>query len=367
MTADRLVIRNFRNIENQTVVFSEGTNVLWGENAQGKTNILEAMFLLSCGRSFRGANDRELTRHGERGFSLALSFRTRERDMKIELEYGGRKAFRLNGAPVRRTADVVGRFCCVLFAPEHLSLIKGGPAEKRRFTDMALCQMKPAVFSALSDYQRVVSQKNALLRAAAEGRASLSSLDVWNERLAALCVVIQKNRAEFLESCRSRAAEVQRELSSGREELGIVYEPSPAGEDGAALSEGGIMDRLNALREREAAAGGCLIGAQRDSFAVLINGRDARDFASQGQQRSAVLALKNAECAVLGEAVGEEPTLLLDDVLSELDPFRRAYVLSSVRDRQVILTCCEAESAENIGRVRFMKVKNGAVTGEDPV
>ena len=344
----------FRNLE--TLRFSPcgGLNAVTGENAQGKTNLLEAMWLFTGGRSFRGARDQELVRAGAQEACLSLTFFSGGREQRAELTLrGGARQAVLNGVMKRGMAELIGRFCAVVFSPEHLSLVKGGPAERRAFLDSALCQAKPSSAIAYARYRRTLNQRNALLKDIARHPELEDTLPIWDDRLCRSGAVLIRERRAYLERFAPRASAHYAGIAHGREELRLTYEPSCGGDMAESLRR--------ALRE-DIRFGHTSVGPHRDDIGIEIGNMAARLYASQGQQRSAVLAMKLAEAAVLAEACGEEPVVFLDDVLSELDGSRQLYLLSSLSGRQSFLTGCELPPRALGGTAARFLVRGGAVS-----
>ena len=344
----------FRNLE--TLRFSPcgGLNAVTGENAQGKTNLLEAMWLFTGGRSFRGARDQELVRAGAQEARLSLTFFSGGREQRAELTLrGGARQAVLNGVMKRGMAELIGRFCAVVFSPEHLSLVKGGPAERRAFLDSALCQAKPSYAIAYARYRRTLNQRNALLKDIARHPELEDTLPIWDDRLCRSGAVLIRERRAYLERFAPRASAHYAGIAHGREELRLTYEPSCGGDMAESLRR--------SLRE-DIRFGHTSVGPHRDDIGIEIGGMAARLYASQGQQRSAVLAMKLAEAAVLAEACGEEPVVFLDDVLSELDGSRQLYLLSSLSGRQSFLTGCELPLRALGGTAARFLVRGGAVS-----
>ena len=344
----------FRNLE--TLRFSPcgGLNAVTGENAQGKTNLLEAMWLFTGGRSFRGARDQELVRAGAQEARLSLTFFSGGREQRAELTLrGGARQAVLNGVMKRGMAELIGRFCAVVFSPEHLSLVKGGPAERRAFLDSALCQAKPSYAIAYARYRRTLNQRNALLKDIARHPELEDTLPIWDDRLCRSGAVLIRERRAYLERFAPRASAHYAGIAHGREELRLTYEPS-CGED--------MAESLRRALREDIRSGHTSVGPHRDDIGIEIGNMAARLYASQGQQRSAVLAMKLAEAAVLAEACGEEPVVFLDDVLSELDGSRQLYLLSSLSGRQSFLTGCELPPRALSGTAARFLVRGGTVS-----
>ena len=323
-----LQLYDFKNYEDARIAFDEGFNIIYGQNAAGKTNVLEAIFFFAAGKSFRGSRDRDLIRFGCEGAGAQIRFASGglERGMELQLSRAKKRQISVGGAPVTRLSEYLGLFRAVIFTPDHLNLIKGAPEFRRRFLDLAICQSFPRYAASLNEYNRVLAQKNALLKRAESLPAEL--LAVYNERIAALAAVITLNRKKYLAHLEEAAAPTQAEISGGTEALSLAYS-SQAGEELGTQQE--VRARYEALlaakTENELRRGVALYGPHKDDFAVCINQRNARVYASQGQQRSAVLSLKLAEGELSMRLTGEYPVFLLDDILSELDAARKAYIL----------------------------------------
>lgn len=356
MTVTELRLTDFRNYSCAQLQFDPGANLIVGQNAQGKTNLLEAIFLCAVTRSFRGAKESELVRFGAPKYRVELQAQRSDRSVLLAVEgAAGAKRIWYNEVPQKKQADLLGKLLAVLFSPDHLNLVKAGPAERRKFLDLTLCQFYPAYYTALGRYNRVLQQKTALLKSEQPDRGML---DVLNEQMAAFGALIQQYRTGHCAQLGQKAQRIHLALSGGSEELTITYQPNP---QGMPLSE-----RLLSLRERELAAGLCLCGPHRDDFEVGINGFPARAYASQGQQRSAVLSMKIAECEQFSDLFEEQPVLLLDDVLSELDEQRRDYILNHIEGKQVIMTCCDLQHSTSLARGQVFTVTGGRVFPDVP-
>lgn len=351
MHVARLALRNFRNYRDLALELSPGVNAFVGANGQGKTNLLEALHLLATGRSQRGAKDPELILAGEGEMRVWARVERTEGTVEIDLQIAthlGRR-LRLNGQPQRRMADLVGRLAVVFFGPDDLQVLKGPPAERRRFLDILLSQVSPAYLHHLQRYSRALAQRNRLLRQVQGGHASRDELAAWDEPLAQSGAEITVRRVRALTSLAPVAAEQHRLISGGVEELAVAYAPALPGVESAAAegpaAVGQILQHeLERRRGEEIARAVTLVGPHRDDVALRIGGNDARAFASQGQQRTAILALKLAELTYMREVLGEPPVLLLDDVVSELDRDRRRHLLRAVDSGvQTLLTSTDPQ------------------------
>ncbi len=360
----------YRNLSPGTVYPDAGINVICGYNAQGKTNLLEALWLFTGAHSFRGAKDGELTafskESGEKqAFSrLNLTFLSggREQEAQITIR-GGRRSLRLNGVDKRSCGALAGVFCAVIFSPEHLSLVKDGPANRRNFLDGALCQLHPAYVKTVNQYNRILMQRNALLKDIVRHRELIDTIDIWDERLASFGAQIISERLRYVEKLLPRAKNAYSGISSGREVLDLVYRSGISCADSSYEAlRACLREKLHASMKDDIRMGSTSCGPHRDDLDLLIGGISARSFGSQGQQRSAVLALKLSEADLLGEACGEEPVILLDDVLSELDESRQDYLLNHLKGRQVFITCCSPEHTRLLNRGKIFSILQGRVS-----
>lgn len=360
MRLDHLTLTDHRNFTHAELTPDPDLTVLCGANGQGKTNLLEAVWLLTGGKSFRAARDAELIRRGAPFSVLEAAFTGAGREQTIRLTVGGRESQRpgrygrLNGVDQGRAVNMAGAFSAVVFEPNHLSLIKGGPDGRRRFLDAALCQLYGGYLGAARRYNRVVSQKNALLKSYDTTPGGAQLLEVFNTELAGYGTQIIRYRREYLDRIIPAARDNYRDISRGAETLEITYRPT-------ADSELELRRKLEGMRAQELRAGFCLAGPHREDVEFSIDGQPARIYGSQGQQRSAVLALKLAEASVAGEILDEQPVMLLDDVLSELDDDRQTYLLTRIGKNQTFVTTCDtAAFARTNGKI--VMVSRGIVT-----
>ena len=342
-----LKLHDFRNYDDQALAFSPGLNVIFGDNAQGKTNLLEAIHFLATGRSQRTAQDRDLLRQGTTALHLRAHVSRLTGDLTLDLTYAseGRKHLKINGLPEPKIAKLVGRLAVVYFGPDDLQLIKGPPAGRRRFLDIELSQVSASYLHHLQVYSRVLVQRNALLREAVEKGHPPAMLEVWDEQLLGAGAELVARRVHAMTRIAELAAHYHALLADEKEALAVSYQSS-AWEAGQSLDVAAIRERLAAelrrVRSEDLRRGQTTAGPHRDDITFRIDGRDARLFASQGQQRTAVLALKFAELGYMRGELDEYPVLLLDDVASELDPSRRHFLLNSVQeDVQSFVTCTD--------------------------
>lgn len=365
MVCRYIKLKNYRNIEETEVFFDEGVNVLVGDNAQGKTNLLEGIYSFSLGKSFRGAKEGDVIRFGENEALCLLGFKSDARDddqtLRIRLKKGSKRNIELNGVRLDRVSDMIGRFRAVLFCPEHLSLIKEGPSMRRNYLDVAISQFRPVYLRSLQRYAAILEQRNKLIKNFENDRVTFrDTIALWSEQLANEAAVIAKFRSVYVKKVGLAVAKYFEEMTEKCENIEMRYLGSSKQTEEEYGSEEAVRKRYMTLLtenlERETGAGATLWGIHKDDIEILINGKSARMFASQGQQRSLALAMKLAEGDICYDETGERPVLLLDDVLSELDEKRRSFLLSKVNDRQVIITTCERI---DFGEVKRIRVENG--------
>ena len=363
MEVKTLTLLNFRNYEQEEISFCPGINMIYGDNAQGKTNLLEAVSLFSQGKSPRTRTDTEMIRFGEKFFRLGLEFADGQRSYraKMQLSADGKKSIWVNQVPVSRLSQLMSYLNVVMYSPEDLELVKGAPSVRRRFLDAAISQLYPNYLSALVDYQKALRQKNSLIRLGKiRGGADAAMMSVWNEQLADFGSRIALYRRSFLEQLSDYAAEVHSQIS--KEKLKIDYTPSIDCGIIEKEAKNIFFSRLEQGAQRELDAGGALLGIQRDDVRIRIGEKEARLFGSQGQQRTAALSLKLAQTEVIRKIRGEYPVLLLDDIMSELDFHRRQYLSERISGKQVLLTSTDTDFYENTENRRLFHIAGGRVT-----
>lgn len=365
MRIDRICLQDFRNFELAELDFAPGINLISGENAQGKTNLLEAVHLLARGHSFRTRFDRELIRFDCLQASVRGRVRSRGRefDLQLQLQHGRRKKFRVNGLDPR-AMEMTEVFATLSFTPEDLDLIRAGEAQRRHFLDSAISSLRPKYAEALSAYHRAWEHKTRILRDREERPDLLETLPEFDEAMVRWGARLIRHRAAFVQRLQEPAAQAQRELSGGRERLELAYGTVSAVEDPFA-PEAEIASRLRDHMERhraaELASGQCLSGPHKDALTVTIDGRPVRSFGSQGQTRTAALALKLAELELVRSQLGQSPVLLLDDVFSELDRSRQRCLMEHVGSGQVIITCCRGEEDIGVDIARTVRISGGRI------
>ncbi len=364
MTVNHISLDFFRSYVHGEARFHPGVNVVAGENAQGKTNLLEAIAYLSSASSHRARYDRELIRHGvDHAFLKAqVTSRGRELTLEADLHRGARRQLRCNGVKLKTAGELSGVLNTVLFCPEDLFLIREGAEARRRFLDGCICQLRPRYAQALGEYRRLYQHKTRILKDSEQYPSLLDALDDFSLRMAQCGAVIVHYRAHFIKRLREAAPPIHADCSGGRERLELRYETVSAVTDPEAPPKALLPQLLahqEARREAELAARACLSGPHKDELAVDIDGQPAKSFASQGQTRTAALALKLAARDIFRQDAGEWPVLLLDDVLSELDQRRQEFVLNRITSGQVFITCCEEEKLARLREGGAFRVRDG--------
>lgn len=346
MIIKRFSARNFRNIEECNINFSPGVNLLYGKNAQGKTNVIEGIYLFSRGKSFRCESERDLIKYEKEGFYLSVEYEDKTRENSLEYSlYGKERKRKKNGYKINKLYEMIGSFKSVLFYPDDLGLVKNGPEERRNFINVAISQCFPSYIKTYSDYKVALENRNSLLKFIQKGMyVDKKEISAWSESMAEYASHIYLFRQDYIRKINDFAKKILLEISDKKEDLSLFYKSNieEYSSEREKIKEEYIKVFSSDI-EREIAVGSSLFGPHRDDVEIYINGKKAKNFASQGQQRSIVLALKLAEGEVIREICGEYPVFLFDDVLSELDEERRRYVLSGIGEKQIIITACDPD------------------------
>ncbi len=365
MRLNNISLRNFRNYEDLTLDFSPGVNLIVGDNAQGKTNLLEAIAYLGSGKSFRALKTGEMVRFGADFAELQGNVFSQEREQALRfLLFSGARPRQIwrNGAKKKSAGDISGVLQTVLFCPEDLMVLKAGASARRRLGDSALCQLRPNYEAALAEYGRIVDQKSRILKDRYENPALMDILPEYNARLCQVGALLISYRARFYQGL-GRAAKVYHDhFSGGAEEFTLTYRTVSTVEDPfapTAVVQERLQEHLQAHYRAELESGQCLTGPHRDDFSVSLSGVDLKAYGSQGQTRTAAISLKLAQRELMGSQTGEVPVLLLDDVLSELDPGRQDFVLNQISQGQVFITCCEPGRFTKLGKT--IEIHRGTV------
>ncbi len=361
MQIKKLFLQNFRNYEDEQFDFSDGLNVLFGKNAQGKTNCAEAVFYLCTGTSLRIRHDKQLIKMGAEYAKVTAEAGNRYGKVVIEaLIFENKREIRVNGSKIAKSADLMGHINSVFFSPGELRLIQDGPDERRRFMNISISQTSPAYYTALLRYNKILDQRNALLKER-DYSLVMDTLPVWDEQLCKYAALIVKKRAEFLEKLAPFAKEYHAFLTDGEEELLLKPDRVYGGSEEEIAAR--LSERLAGSYEKDLRLGYTTVGPHRDDIGVFIGGTDARGYASQGQMRTAALSLKLSEVQIFKEISGEYPVLILDDVMSELDLKRRRKLLQCVSGIQTILTCTHTERVLYGAECKKIRVEGGKIKG----
>ena len=362
MKVNSIELNNFRNISSIALEADSGVNVIYGENAQGKTNIIEGIWLFTGCKSFRGSKDAELIKFGEDFSKLKMNFENSTREKQGEILIADKKrSFTLNGVPLKSAGELIGNFYSVIFSPDHLSLIKDGPSERRRFLDTALCQLKPSYAKNLAEYKRALMQRNALLKDIHLNSELYDMLDMWDMQLSKYAAGVIFERLKYISLLSQFSKEIYGGISENKEEISVKYSLSRVLSENISTEElyNFIFEKLKETRKEDILNKSTSVGPHRDDIEILINSFSARSFGSQGQQRSCALALKLGESEIIRKITGENPVALLDDVMSELDEKRQDYVLNHIKDRQVFLTCCDPSQVLRLCGGKSFLIKGG--------
>lgn len=361
MVIKSLKLKNYRNYDLLDLDFDADTNILYGDNAQGKTNVLEALYLSGTTKSHRGTKDKDLIQfgHEESHIETIIEKRGIEYQIDIHLKKNSPKGIAINRIPLRKAGELFGIIHFVFFSPEDLNIIKEGPAARRRFIDLELSQLDKVYLSNLSNYNRVINQRNSLLKEIVFHENLIETLDIWDMQLIEYGQKVIESRERFIEQINQIISDIHYKLTGGKEQISLLYESS--------YGDMTLEQALKRYRERDLKFKSTSVGPHRDDMAFRVENLDIRRFGSQGQQRTAALSLKMSEIELVKRMTGDTPVLLLDDVLSELDKNRQNYLLDSIHDIQTVITCTGLDEFVNhrfsINKVFY--VKNGTVVKEN--
>lgn len=333
MYIESVQLKNFRNYDSLELKFDKETNIFYGNNAQGKTNILEAIYLCGTTKSHKGSKDKETIRFGEEDAHIRMNVVKNDISYKIDMHLRKNKAkgVAINGIPIRKARELLGIVNIVFFSPEDLNIIKSGPGERRRFMDLELCQLDPLYLADLAGYNHIVNQRNKLLKEISFNARLMDTLDVWDAQMIQYGRKVIDKRRSFVKDLNSVIQEIHKNLTGGMEHLEVIYEPSA---ESAFFEESLARNKDRDIRMKMTS-----VGPHRDDLCLMADGVDIRRYGSQGQQRTAALSLKLSEIYLVKQKIKDTPVLLLDDVLSELDSSRQTYLLDSIHDIQTMITC----------------------------
>ena len=361
MYIQSLELKNYRNYDRLIIEFSSGTNILYGDNAQGKTNILEAVYLGATTKSHRGSKDKEIIRFGENESHIRIHLMKQDIGHQIDmhLKKSRTKGAAIDQIPIKRSSDLLGFVHVIFFSPEDLSIIKNGPSERRKFLDIELSQLEKMYLHQLSSYNKVMAQRNNLLKQLVYQRELLDTLDSWDLQLVKYGSEVIRYRRKFIEDLNEIIREIHKNLTGKKEKIVLKYDYSVNYDEFLT-----VLQRKREIDLKYASTGA---GPHRDDIEFLVNGIDIRRFGSQGQQRTAALSLKLAQIELVKRQTGETPILLLDDVLSELDSSRKNYLLDSIKDIQTLITCTGLEEFINshLQIDKMFQVKSGKIVREN--
>lgn len=361
MKIKSLKLKDFRNYDNLEISFCDQTNIIYGDNAQGKTNILEAIYVSGTTRSHKSAKDREMIRFDcdEAHISTIVEKQEKDHRIDIHLKKSRSKGIAVDQIPIKKASDLFGLLNIIFFSPEDLNIIKDGPSERRRFMDSELCQLDRIYLHHLSEYQKVLNQRNKLLKDIYYEPALRDTLSVWDEKLIEYAKEVIRRRKRFIEEIAPIVENIHGEISGGKETLKIAYEPN--------TDDAFMADELIRAREHDLRMAQTSVGPHRDDIDFEIESKDVRKYGSQGQQRTAALSLKLSEIILAEKELNERPVLLLDDVMSELDKDRQNYLLSSIKNTQTIITCTGLdEFVKNRFEIdKVFRIVDGALASEE--
>lgn len=350
-------LEGYRNYNSEIICFDKGTNVLYGDNAQGKTNVLEAIFMCATTKSHKGSKDKEIIGFDKEEAHVSMVLCKSFDDIKIDilLRKDKTKVVAVNGSKIKKATQLLGILNVVLFSPEDLSIIKNGPSERRRFVDIELCQLDPIYLYNLSKYNKIIDQRNKLIKDHFNNSELTDTLDIWDMQLVSYGKLIIEKRKKFIEELNEIIKQVHNKLTNGKEEIELIYEPDVSVEN--------FEKELKKHRDKDLKYKLTSVGPHRDDFSFVVDGIDIRKYGSQGQQRTAALSLKLSEIEIVKKITGHVPVLLLDDVLSELDNNRQNYLLSTIGDIQTIITCTGLDDFvnNNFQINKVINVVNGSI------
>ena len=353
MWINEINLINFRNYKNKNIKLTPNVNLFYGENAQGKTNIIESIFLSSIGKSFRTNNDKELIKFNEENSIIEIFFQKSDRDGKIKIEINNKKNIYLNDIKLKKLSELLGNINVVIFTPDDINILKDGPQKRRKFLDIMISQLRPNYMHVLSLYSKTLEQRNNYLRQIKVENKNPELLEIWDEKLADYAEKIYLYRNEFIEKIKNKIKNIHSEITENKEEIKIEYLSE-------CKNKKEYLEKLKERRTLDIIKGFTTKGVHRDDFVIYINDRQVNIYGSQGQHRTTILSLKLAELQVIYDEIGEYPILLLDDFMSELDEKRKKSFLENIENIQVIITCTEKFNVENLDYTSF-NVVNGEI------
>ena len=353
MYIEKIKLQNFRNYEQLDLDLNKNINIIYGDNAQGKTNILEAIFLCSFGKSFRTTKEKEMIKFNEDRCLVEIFYQKKDRNGKIKIEIGNKKQISINGVKIKKLSELLGNINIVLFTPDDINILRDGPANRRRFLDMMIGQLKPNYVYNLNMYLKTIEQRNNYLRQIREENKPEKMLEIWDEKLTEYGNIIYNYRKQFMDLIAEKINEIHKKITEDKENIKIEYTSN-------CDSKEEYLKLLKQRRKLDIIKGFTTKGVHRDDFVIYINDKEVNTYGSQGQNRTVVLSLKLAELNVIYDLIGEYPILLLDDFMSELDENRRKNFLKNIENTQVILTGTDKIDLQNL-EFNLYNVKKGAI------
>ena len=357
MNITKIKLENFRNYSKQEIEFNNGINVIYGGNAQGKTNILEAIFLCSMGKSFRTTRDKDLIKLNESYTKINIEYEKSDRTGRIEYFIGDKKNVLVNGVKLNKLSQLLGNINSIIFSPDDIEVLKGAPQKRRKFLNMMISQLRPAYLFNLNAYNKTLEQRNNYLRQIKLENKPEEMLEIWDEKLATHAQIIYTYREEFVEKILSKIIDIHKNITDSKEVINIVYKSE-------FINKEDFIKKLKSARKKDILRGYTSVGVHRDDFEIYINNKNINLYGSQGQFRTSILSLKLSELYVIYDEIGEYPILLLDDFMSELDEKRRKKFVENITEAQVILTGTHKLILENLN-YKIYNVKDGHVKIEE--
>ena len=353
MWIKKIKIYNFRNYKNEEINLEKNINIFYGKNAQGKTNIIEAIYLCGLGKSFRTNKDKEMIKLNENKSYVEVEFEKSDRDGKIKIELENKKNIYLNNIKLKKLSELLGNLNVVIFTPDDINILKGGPENRRRFLNIMISQLRPNYLNVLNLYKKTIEERNNYLRLIKEENKSEELLDIWDEKLAEYAEKIVNYRKEFINKISNKIVEIHKSITNNNEEIKIEYLTD-------CEKKENYLNLLKQRRKLDIIKGFTTKGIHRDDFVIYINDNQVNVYGSQGQNRTVMLSLKLSELQIIYDEIGEYPILLLDDFMSELDKERRKNFLENIKNNQVIITCTEKLNLENLNYLEY-NVSDGKI------
>ena len=353
MWIKKIKIYNFRNYKNEEINLEKNINIFYGKNAQGKTNIIEAIYLCGLGKSFRTNKDKEMIKLNENKSYVEVEFEKSDRDGKIKIELENKKNIYLNNIKLKKLSELLGNLNVVIFTPDDINILKGGPENRRRFLNIMISQLRPNYLNVLNLYKKTIEERNNYLRLIKEENKSEELLDIWDEKLAEYAEKIVNYRKEFINKISNKIVEIHKSITNNNEEIKIEYLTD-------CEKKENYLNLLKQRRKLDVIKGFTTKGIHRDDFVIYINDNQVNVYGSQGQNRTVMLSLKLSELQIIYDEIGEYPILLLDDFMSELDKERRKNFLENIKNNQVIITCTEKLNLENLNYLEY-NVSDGKI------